>query len=74
MKEQLFDIEKAFSRLEDIVQKLESGDISLDDSLKAYEEGMDIVKNCTKKLDEAELRVKRLIESGDGKLNVEPIQ
>ncbi len=74
MKEQVFDIEKAFSRLEEIVRKLESGDISLDDSLKAYEEGMDIVKNCTKKLDEAELRVKQLIESEDGKLNAEPIQ
>jgi len=46
--------EKAVERLEKIVDELESGSLDLDESLKAYEEGVKLIKLCSKKLNEAE--------------------
>src|SRR3990170_3953353 len=53
--------EEALGRLEEIVQTLERGDLSLDESLKAFEEGVKLSKNCLKLLDDAEKRVEILI-------------
>lgn len=50
--------EDALNKLEDIVGKLETGDISLDDSLKVFEEGNTLVKMCMKKLSQAEQKIK----------------
>ena len=50
--------EEALNKLEDIVEKLETGDISLDDSLKVFEEGNALVKLCMKKLSDAEQKIK----------------
>jgi exodeoxyribonuclease VII small subunit len=58
--------EDSMKRLEEIVQGLETGDMSLEDSLKVFEEGMALVKSCSKKLEEVEKRVTKLVkESGD---------
>ena len=44
---------------------LEDGDISLEDSVKSFEEGIGLVKDCQKQLSEAELKVKKLLDNGD---------
>ena len=48
--------EENLNRLEEIVKKMENGDLSLEDSLKAFEEGIKLSRLCAKKLDEAERR------------------
>ena len=45
--------------------KLEDGDISLEDSVKSFEEGVGLVKECQKLLSAAELKVKKLLDNGD---------
>jgi exodeoxyribonuclease VII small subunit len=58
--------EDSMKRLEEIVQGLETGDLTLEDALKVFEEGMALVKSCSKKLEEVEKRVTLLVkESGD---------
>lgn len=52
--------EEAYARLEDIVARLESGELSLDDSVALYEEGQRLAKHCGTLLDAAELRVQQL--------------
>lgn len=53
--------EDALGRLEEIVQVLERSELSLDESLKAFEEGVKLSKNCLKLLDDAEKRVEILL-------------
>ncbi|MDD5204432.1 MAG: exodeoxyribonuclease VII small subunit [Desulfobacterales bacterium] len=72
MEEKKF--ETAMERLESIVQSLESGDLSLDESLKVFEEGMQLVQFCTKKLDEAERKVSILMKESGGKLVQQPFE
>jgi exodeoxyribonuclease VII small subunit len=52
--------EAAFARLEEIVGKLEAGDLPLDEALALFEEGQRLAAYCGAKLDEAELRVQKL--------------
>ena len=66
--------EDAMKRLEDIVQSLESGDLSLDDTLGIFEEGMKIVSFCSKKLEEAEQKVTMLVKEGEGKYSQQPFE
>lgn len=67
-----FDFEKAMEKLETIIDDLESGNLSLDESIKAFEEGVELSKQCHKKLTETEAKVKQLIknESGEFELNL----
>lgn len=65
------DFEKKLKRLEEIVQKMEKGDLSLEDSLKIFEEGVKLSRECNSKLNEAEAQVKILVgqnEDGSAKL------
>ena len=55
--------EKALEKLEKIVEDLESGDISLDEALKRYEEGIKLVRLCNKKLQTAQKKVEILLQS-----------
>jgi exodeoxyribonuclease VII small subunit len=64
MKEKQF--EDAMKELEDIVKRLESGDLSLEESLKIFEEGIALSRYCFKKLEEAEKRVSILIKDEKG--------
>lgn len=67
------DFEKNLKRLEDIVGKMEKGDISLEDSLKFFEEGVKLSRECNAKLTEAELKVKKLMSfDKDGHPVTEP--
>jgi exodeoxyribonuclease VII small subunit len=56
--------ENAFAQLEEIVGKLEAGDLPLDDALALFEQGQKLAAFCNAKLDEAELKVQQLAASG----------
>ena len=58
--------EDSMKRLEQIVRAMERGDVALDDSLKLFQEGTELVRNCRKMLDDAELQVKVISASADG--------
>ena len=60
--------EAALSRLEEIVRAMENGSAPLDKSLSLFEEGVGLVKFCTKELESAEQKVKILQKSADGTL------
>jgi exodeoxyribonuclease VII small subunit len=60
------NFEHALKRLEEIVEKLEEGELSLDESLKLFEEGIEISRFCTRKLSEAEKKVEKLVKIGEG--------
>jgi exodeoxyribonuclease VII small subunit len=59
------EFERSLDELEQLVAKLEHGDLSLDDSLKAFERGVALYRNCQSALDQAELKVKLLLDSAD---------
>ena len=58
--------EQSMQRLEQIVRAMERGDVALEESLKLFQEGTDLVSRCGKLLDEAELQVKRIMTTPDG--------
>ena len=60
--------EKAFKRLEEILEKMNEGKISLDDSLKLYEEADQLIISCSKRLAEAEKKIQVLTKERDGKI------
>ena len=63
--------EKMMQNLEAIATDLESGDLSLDDSVKKFEEGMKISKECSKILEEAEHKITILTKDSEGNLKEE---
>ena len=60
--------EKLFIELENIVEKMDSGSISLEKSLELFEKGMDLIKEGKNKLDEAEIKVKTIMKSSDDQI------
>lgn len=62
--------EDALKRLEKIVTDLEDGNLSLDDALERYEEGIRLSKTCAKKLDAARKKVEILLKSEDGSVEL----
>ena len=66
--------EQAIERLESIVDELESGSLSLEESIARYEEGMGLSKQLTRTLDEAEKRIERLTVGEAGEPRTEPIE
>ncbi len=64
--------EDALNKLEKIVSQLEEGDISLEESLKLFEEGIRLSRICNQKLDEVEKRVEILIKGEDGTIKAKP--
>ncbi len=67
------NFENALKRLEEIIQRLEGGELSLDESLKLFEEGIELSRLCTKKLSETESKVEKLIKSGEKEFKMEPL-
>ena len=65
--------EEALAELEGVVRKLEKGELPLEDSLAAFERGMGLVKQLSKRLEEIERRVEVLLEREDGSLAVKPL-
>ena len=66
------DFERSLARLEEVVRKLESPQLALDDAMKLFEEGVQLSRECQKQLEEAEGRVEILLKKADGKLTAEP--
>ena len=70
MEQPSVNFEQAMNRLEEIVRQLERGEAPLDQALALFEEGTGLVKTCNGLLDEAELKVVRLMKGQDG----EPVE
>ncbi|MBL7685090.1 MAG: exodeoxyribonuclease VII small subunit [Deltaproteobacteria bacterium] len=66
MSEKKPKFEEALLKLEEIVKKMEAGDLPLDQSLKVFEEGMGLVQFCEKSLNEAEAKVEKLMKTSSG--------
>ena len=66
--------EEAVSKLEELVSRMESGGLTLDESLAAYEEAMALVRLCSSRISEAELKVKQLVEASDGSISDKPFR
>jgi exodeoxyribonuclease VII small subunit len=64
--------EESLNRLEAIVEKLEKGDLTLEESLKLFEEGVGLSAACKQELDAAEGKVEMLVKQRDGSLKTEP--
>jgi exodeoxyribonuclease VII small subunit len=65
-----FSFEQAYSRLEQILEKMNSGKASLDESLKLYEEADQLIASCSKRLNEAEQKIEILIKNRQGELEL----
>jgi exodeoxyribonuclease VII small subunit len=63
--------EDAMKQLEAIVKRLESTDVKLEDAICDYETGNELMKHCRKKLEEAQLRIDKIIEKQDGSIALE---
>ena len=68
------DFERSLARLEEVVRKLESPQLSLDEAMKLFEEGVGLSRECQKQLEEAEGRVEILLKKADGKMAAEPFE
>ena len=66
--------EASMARLEQIVRAMERGDVALEESLKLFQEGTDLVRNCQKLLDEAQLQIKKIMAAPDGSPVEEELQ
>jgi exodeoxyribonuclease VII small subunit len=65
--------EKALAELESIVQRLEKGDVALDESIKIYERGEALKKRCEALLADAEMRVEKITRDAKGRIGAEPL-
>ncbi len=70
-KRSSFHFERALGELEKLVEKMEGGDLSLEESLKHFERGIELTRACQKALAEAEQKVQILLEK-EGKTELEP--
>jgi exodeoxyribonuclease VII small subunit len=66
MKENKKSFEDAINELEEVVTKLEKGELSLDDSIQVFQKGIELSKYCNKRLDEVEKKISILIEDENG--------
>ncbi len=64
--------EQAMRQLEKIVQELESGEMPLEKAMSKFEEGIQLSRYCSKKLDETQEKINMLVEDKDGRLTTEP--
>ena len=58
--------EQSMARLEQIVRAMERGDVALEESLKLFQEGTELVRNCQKLLDDSQLQIKMIMTAPDG--------
>ncbi|CAB5502708.1 Exodeoxyribonuclease VII small subunit (EC 3.1.11.6) [uncultured Gammaproteobacteria bacterium] len=68
-----FDFNKGLSKLEDIVKTMESGDLSLEDSLKYFEKGVALTRQCQAALSKAEQKI-ALLSADDGYQSQQPLE
>jgi exodeoxyribonuclease VII small subunit len=67
------NFEQCLGRLEEVVRKLESAGLPLDEAMKLFEEGMQLSRDCQKQLEEAEARVEILLKKAGGAMAAQPI-
>ena len=67
--EETIDFEQSLRSLEEIVRKMEQGELTLEDSLEAFEEGVRLTRNCQTALQKAEQKVNILVKSSDGEFS-----
>ena len=72
-KDKQIQFEEAFKRLDTIVTKLESGDLSLEESMTLFEEGITLTETCKIRLEAAEQKIQILLKDSDGNLTLEDI-
>jgi exodeoxyribonuclease VII small subunit len=65
--------EGALEELEEVVEQLESGELSLEDSLSAFEKGVGLVRFCNQKLSEVEKKIEMLVRDKEGKLELKEL-
>jgi exodeoxyribonuclease VII small subunit len=65
------DFEQSLARLEEVVRKLESANLPLDQAMKLFEEGMQLSRDCQKQLEQAEARVEILLKKAGGEMVAE---
>lgn len=58
--------EESIGRLEQIVRAMERGDVALEESLKLFQEGTQLVQSCSKMLDDAQMQIKKVMTAADG--------
>jgi exodeoxyribonuclease VII small subunit len=68
------NFEKALSDLENIVQRLDENDLSLDEALSLFEEGIKLSRFCSQKLDAVEHKVEILLKDDEGNIQKEPFE
>ena len=66
MNEKNKSFEQNMARLEQIVRAMERGDVPLEESLKLFQEGTELVRSCGKLLDDAQLQVQKVMTAADG--------
>lgn len=66
--------EQAIKRLEEIVERMERGDLPLDESLTLFKEGVGLSQACTRQLDDAEERIHKLVRIEEGKFMLELLE
>ena len=66
MSNQSKTFEESMTRLEQIVRAMERGDVALEESLKLFQEGTELVRSCTKLLDEAQMQIEKVMTAADG--------
>ncbi len=66
--------EENLHKLEEIVGRLEEGNLALEESLKLYEDGMAAFRQCQKILSEADLKIRKLVQTAEGELKEEPFE
>jgi len=72
VKKKAVDFEQSLNSLEALVNKMESGELSLEESLKAFETGIQLTRECQARLAAAEQQVQKLVEQQGGELSLEP--
>ena len=66
MNQQNMTFEASMQRLEQIVRAMERGDVEMEESLKLFQEGTELVRSCGKLLEEAQMQVKKIMTAPDG--------
>lgn len=71
MKKSKVSFEEAIGELEQVVDKLEKGELSLDESLEVFQRGIELSRFCSKRLDEVERKITVLLEDENGQMHEE---
>jgi len=66
-------IDQDIKKLDELARKMEAGDMPLEETLKIFSEGIQLIRKCTKTLEEAEVKVKEIMASSEGGFQEKPL-